>query len=69
MIGGRGELTADDHNRAALPGLCHADIGIVQSVPKPAWACLFSLEASNRKWLRHQMENEEGNNFHVEGFC
>ena len=65
----RGRLAGDDQKRAAHSGHRHAEIGIGQSVPKPAWACLSSLEALNLKWLRHQMDNEEGNNFHVEGFC
>ena len=44
-----GEATGDDHGVAALSGLCHADIGIVQSVPKPASTRLSSLGAPKQK--------------------
>ena len=48
-----GEATGDDHGVAALSGLCHADIGIVQSVPKTASMRLSSLGALKQKLFRH----------------
>ena len=66
-VGGRGEHAGDDQGLAAPSGHRHAVFGIPGAMPEAASARLFPLEAPNRKWLRHQMKNEEGNNFHVEG--
>ena len=63
------ELAVDDHNRAALPGHRHADSGILQSMPKPASTCPSSLLAPNGKPLRHWMQHNKVNNFHVVSFC
>ena len=41
------ELAVDDQNLAALSGLCHAEFGIVQSMPKPASTRLSTLKAPN----------------------
>ena len=41
------ELSVDDQNLAALSGLCHAEFGIVQSMPKPASTRLSTLKAPN----------------------
>ena len=48
-----GEPTGVDHKVAALPGLCHAEIGIVQGMPGSAWVRLSTQKAPKRKWLRH----------------
>ena len=67
-VGCQGGLAVDDQNLAALPGLCHADIGIVQGMPGSAWVRLSSHKAPKIKLLRHQVQREEGYNFYVEGF-
>ena len=41
------ELAIDDQNLAALSGRCHAEFGIVQSMPKPASTRLSTLKAQN----------------------
>ena len=42
-----GVHTGDDHRVAALSGLCHAEISMVQSVPKAASTCLSSYTTPN----------------------
>ena len=41
-----GEPTGVDHKVAALPGLCHAEIGIVQGMPGSAWVRLSTQKAT-----------------------
>ena len=53
-----GEATGDDHGVAALSGLFHAEIGMVQSVPTPAWWRLSSLLAQNGKSFRHRVQKD-----------
>ena len=67
-VRGQGGLAVDDQTRAALPGQCHAEIGIVQGMPGSAWVRLSTHKAPKEEWLRHQVQRGEGYNFSVEGF-